>query len=147
MDILYDIRLDFDAEGEPPAVYIWQEEEGDVLEVFEEPTCKLGGKLIEIQPGVWEWDGPWSWNEMDWEPGPLAMKILKFLQEDEPAVRDAEVEELRQERDEAEGFEWVVATRLKEERDALRARVEELEERVRDLDHRLGVAMDDAGYI
>lgn len=69
----YKIFFDFDAKGEPPSVYI-HDDKGPVLEVLEEPACKLGGRLVEG-----DWEGPWSWNPDDWEAGPLAYRILEFL--------------------------------------------------------------------
>ncbi len=64
----YGIQFDFDAEGEPPRVYIATEDgEGVVVvEVFEQPICK---------------SDKWSWNSEDWVPGPLATLILAKLNE------------------------------------------------------------------
>lgn len=80
--MLYEIHFDFDAQYEPPAVHIWCGA-GDVLQVFEEPTCKLGGKMVKQEGSFacWDWEGPWSWDDEDWEPGPFAKRILKFLNE------------------------------------------------------------------
>ena len=62
----YEIRFDFDTEGDPPHVVIVDTESGfDVLEVFEEPTC--------LDASGWSWDGD------DWEPGPLATRVLQLL--------------------------------------------------------------------
>jgi hypothetical protein len=60
------IQFDFDAEGDPPSVYIAA---GDgrgtcYVEVLEEPTCK---------------NGDWSWDDEDWEPGELAKRLLEFM--------------------------------------------------------------------
>lgn len=60
----YQLRFDFDVEGEPPTVLIWADDVGDVVEVFEEP------KQLSKE---------WSWDADDWEAGPLAQQILDAL--------------------------------------------------------------------
>lgn len=73
----YKIHLDFvggitDDNGnytpDPPNVFIWQDDEGDVLEVLEEP--------ILINPS------PTDNEENDWEPGPFAKKLLALLNDE-----------------------------------------------------------------
>ena len=62
---MYGIHFEFDVEGDPPQVFI-AEDEGrgiDILEVLEEPACKK----------------PWSWDDQDWEVGDLAKRILNWL--------------------------------------------------------------------
>lgn len=60
-------HLDFDTKGEPPKVYLYDtQSDGDVVEVFEEPTIKPGR-------------GEWSWEEDDWEPGSFAQALLALL--------------------------------------------------------------------
>lgn len=75
----YGIHLEFDIEGDPPGVFIAGNEGrgGDLIEVLEEPKCKKApdgtrdkwGNPIE----------PWSWDDDDWEVGPLAKMLLEFL--------------------------------------------------------------------
>ena len=63
----YGIHLEFDMQGESPEVFIAENggQGPDVIEVLEEPVCTaLGG---------------WSWDDEDWEIGPLAKKLLEFL--------------------------------------------------------------------
>lgn len=36
------------------------------------------------------WEGPWSWDEEDWKPGPLAERMLKFLNDSEK-MHDREI--------------------------------------------------------
>jgi len=60
----YLIHFEFDCEDEAPKVFIFEDGEGDVVEVFEEPTM-----LTE----------QFSWDEDDWQAGPLAQKILNYL--------------------------------------------------------------------
>jgi hypothetical protein len=76
----YNIRFEFYTKNEPPDVYI-QRNGNDILEVLEEPICKLGGKLelIEESTNIWDWRGPWSNDGRDWEPGPLAKQVLRLL--------------------------------------------------------------------
>ena len=77
------IRLQFDAEGEPPTVHLWRSqppaEDRHLAEVDEEPVSLLGGRLVETTPGCWDWQGPWSWDPEDWEPGPLARHLVAVL--------------------------------------------------------------------
>lgn len=78
----YHIRFEFDCEGEPPTQHIWKREEPEethIAEVDEEPISKLGGNSVETQPGVWDWEGPWSWVGDDWEAGPVAKHIIALL--------------------------------------------------------------------
>ena len=61
----YGLCLDFDYEGDPPKVFI-AEDEGrgcSLIEILEEPKCKKD----------------WSWEEADWEIGPIAKKVLDFM--------------------------------------------------------------------
>lgn len=73
----YQFHFDFDGKGDPPHVYIWEDGAGDIIEILEEPTSPLG-KLVGDVHLVWE--GEFSFEDEDWEPGPLAQKIMKFLQ-------------------------------------------------------------------
>jgi hypothetical protein len=61
---VYKIRFDFEAEDEPPRVYICDAGGSVVLEVFEEPVSLKG---------------EWSWEEDDWKPGPFAEGVLNAL--------------------------------------------------------------------
>ena len=66
----YEIAFDFDCEGEPPHVEIYDngtatERGGVCLEVHEEPTQTAAGE--------------YSWEDDDWEPGPLAKRIVRLL--------------------------------------------------------------------
>jgi hypothetical protein len=63
---MFGIQLDFDAEGDPPVVYIADHGGRGTCyaEVFEEPALK--GRL-------------WSWNREDWEAGPMTKQILQFM--------------------------------------------------------------------
>jgi hypothetical protein len=82
MTIKYKIRFEFDLEGEPPKQHIWEEQDSEevhIAEVDENPISKLGGKLIEISPGIVEWKGPWSWDDDDWQSGPIANGIIDAL--------------------------------------------------------------------
>ena len=67
MSIAYKIRFDFDCEGEPPTVMIVAPNGTEVLEVFEEPT---------LRPEV---EAEFSWEEVDWQAGPFAIKLLNML--------------------------------------------------------------------
>lgn len=64
----YRFRFDFDAEDEPPRVYITDEEEtpfgSDVIQVFEDAECT---------------NGAFSWNPKDWKAGPLTTHLLMLL--------------------------------------------------------------------
>ncbi len=68
----YQIHFDFDCEGEPPTVYIYDNGDdrpgtsGDIIEVLEDPDCL---------------EGEWSWEQDDWEPGPTAAAICKLMNE------------------------------------------------------------------
>ncbi len=66
----YGIRFDFDCEGDPPSVFIAEDQRGsfvaDIIEVLEEPTLKSES---------------FSWEDEDWEPGPLAAKVLRVFNE------------------------------------------------------------------
>jgi hypothetical protein len=77
----YCIDFDFDCEGEPPRTIICQDPGLQVAHVFESPTLKA--ELKSGQPGNRDWPGPWSWNPEDWEPGPLAKKIVTLLNSQE----------------------------------------------------------------
>lgn len=70
--IVYEINLDFDAEGDSPSVQIIDSDQGVILEVFEEPTLLRGQWSAAI-------DAEWSWESEDWEPGPFAKRILDWL--------------------------------------------------------------------
>jgi len=67
------VLFDFDAYGEPPKQLICGATSGvfggtgaAVLKVFEEPSIKEG-------------KGEWSWEEEDWNPSPLAERIIDLL--------------------------------------------------------------------
>ena len=62
----YWIRFEFDAEGDPPRVIFYDDEDGaDVVEVFEEPMCTHSSG--------------WSRNGDDWIPGPIAQRLEDLL--------------------------------------------------------------------
>jgi len=74
---MYSIRFEFNIENTPPKVVIYNDE-GAIIEMLEEPTSHLG-KNVEISPGVYDWQGEFSWEQEDWEAGVIAKKILKHL--------------------------------------------------------------------
>jgi len=92
---MYRLRFEFDEEGVPPKQMICTADGTAVVEVLDEPSCKLGGKLVET-PGAawtWEWHGPWSWEPNDWAASPLTVQILALLNHQtlpntNPIVRD-----------------------------------------------------------
>jgi hypothetical protein len=63
----YGIQLNFDAEFEPPRVYIADRQGMGCcyIEVIEEPQLVLGRI--------------WSWKDKDWEVGEITVKLLKFM--------------------------------------------------------------------
>ncbi len=61
----YDIRFDFDCEGDPPTVTIVNAEGTEIFEVLEDPTC--------AHPSGW------SQYEEDWELGPEGAWLLGAL--------------------------------------------------------------------
>jgi len=63
----YFIGFDFDTKGDPPSVFICLAGGTQIIEVFEEPK-----RVSEM----------WSWEWEDWEPGPLAEKVLDLLEAD-----------------------------------------------------------------
>lgn len=69
------IHFDFDCEGEPPAVFIVDDEGTSWLEVLEDPT------LSDSATGKDSEGEPWSWDPEDWTPGPLATKLLELMAE------------------------------------------------------------------
>ena len=70
----FGIQFDFDSEGDPPAVYIADQDGcgSCYVEVLEDPVLKVG---------------LWSSDADDWEPGPLAKAIVGFM--NSPAYNDA----------------------------------------------------------
>lgn len=90
----YGIQFEFNSEGEPPKVYI-AENEGNgtcVVQVIEYPTCSTGGKMVETNHGCWDWEGEWSWEDEDWTPGPIATRILDFMNQSPPELPPAVTE-------------------------------------------------------
>lgn len=64
----YSIQFDFETEGDPPGVHIWDSKgDWDIIEVYEEP--------ILLNPTGW------SWDENDWKAGPLATALLQLMNE------------------------------------------------------------------
>ena len=68
----FGVQLDFDCEGDPPTVYIANGSGTGMcyLEVFESPTLK---------------SAEWSWEAEDWQPGPLALELVGFMNSREVA--------------------------------------------------------------
>ncbi len=84
MTMIYGFGLDFDGgERVPPKVFIGENGGAGtvVAQVFEEPTHRGGGRLVERR-SVAYWRGPWSNDPADWEPGPLARRMLAGLNQD-----------------------------------------------------------------
>lgn len=78
----YTFRLDFGTEGDPPEVCICDAQAQGVIvvTVHEEPTLRPG----RGEPSDHSDSGRWSWEEEDWEAGPLARQILALLNDHPP---------------------------------------------------------------
>lgn len=75
----YSIYFNFDCKGEPPEQIIADQDGAWLITIHEEPTCTLGGALVEIESGVFGWSDPWSWEQEDWEPSALAAMTLEWM--------------------------------------------------------------------
>lgn len=63
----FGISFDFDAQGDTPSVLIHDDAGFERLEVFEEPILKTE---------------EWSWDDDDWEAGPIAKQLVTFMNSD-----------------------------------------------------------------
>lgn len=75
----YSIYFHFDCEGEPPEQIIADQDGTWLITIHDEPTCKLGGRPVDVDHGVFDWAGPWSWEQDDWEPSALAAMTLEWM--------------------------------------------------------------------
>lgn len=75
---MYYIKFDFDCEGEPPKVFIVDEEGMEIIEVLEQPSSPLG-RLVKGSSLEWTWKGVFSWCEEDWQAPPLANTLVEFM--------------------------------------------------------------------
>ena len=67
MDRFY-IVFDFDAEGDPPTVYIAECEDCYWVQVLEEPILTAS---------------EWSWDDDNWKPGMIASTFLNYMNSDD----------------------------------------------------------------
>lgn len=75
----FGIQFDFDQEGDPPSVYIADKEGRGTccVEVLEEPKLKNAAQHLSIiRDKPWK---KWSWEDEDWEPGPVTKAIVNFM--------------------------------------------------------------------
>lgn len=60
----FEIAFDFDVEGDPPAVYIAYGSGRQLVKILEAPKCLTDA---------------WSWEQDDWQEGPIAGALCDFM--------------------------------------------------------------------
>lgn len=81
VEIVFDAWPKDIAIGETPHQRIRDGKERHVMQL-EEDALLPGGRAVEDAPSFWRWEGRWSTDVADWQPTPLALRIVEWLNQE-----------------------------------------------------------------